>query len=68
MLISGSSIIACRGTGCHILASDEDGDIFKAILKLLKKSTLVVVTTQLPLLVEDSQDIDSITIVACKFS
>ncbi len=35
----GASIIACRDSGCHIVALEEDKEIFDALLLPMKKST-----------------------------
>jgi hypothetical protein len=43
-LISSASIIACDGTSHHIVALEEDKDIFNAFLKPMRKSTQIVVT------------------------
>jgi len=68
LFILGASIIACRGTSRHIVVLEEDRDIFKAILEPMKKTTPAVAITQPLPPVEESQDPDSMTIMARKFS
>lgn len=59
LCMAGASIRACRGTGCHIVALEEDKDIFKAILLPMKKITPIeetVEVNEMPPVVPESQD------------
>ena len=58
--------MACRGTGRHIVALEGNKDIFDAILKPMKKS-LVVTPTVAPVM-EASEDLDDMPVVARKFT
>jgi len=53
--------------GRHIVALEEDGDISKALLKPMKKSTAVVVPTPPPPVVQESEDPDALIITGRKF-
>jgi len=68
LLISGASITACHGTNRHIVALEENKDIFYALLKPMMKSTLAMVETQPPLVVVASQDLDEMPVVVQQFA
>ncbi len=68
LVIVGASITACRSTGRHIVALEEDKEIFDALLLPMKKSIEVVVTTKPPPVVESSQDPDAMIVVSRKFT
>jgi len=63
MCIAGASITACRGTGRHIVALEDDKEIFNAFLKPMKKTCADVVSKELPAAVETSQDPDVMAVV-----
>ena len=58
--------MAYCGTGRHILALEGNKDIFDVILKPMKKSP--VVTPTVAPVVEASEDLDDMPLVACKFN
>ena len=64
-LLAGACIMACRGTGRHIVALEGNKDIFNAILKPMKKPP--VVTPTVATVVEASEDPDDMPVVARKF-
>lgn len=70
-IIASASITACRGTGRHLVALEEDEDIFKALLQPMRKTTEPVLTAKvnepMPAL-EASQDPDAMTMVPRKFA
>ena len=61
----GASIAACRGTGRHIVALEEDVDIFNAILKPLKRTVSTTVTPSTTM--TTPKDPDAMTVVPRKF-
>jgi len=67
-LPSGASITTCRGLGHHIMALEENKDIFDTIFKPMRKSTPTVVVAQALVVVSISKDPNDIPMVAQKFS
>ncbi len=68
MLTLGASITACRSTGRHIEALEENQDIFDALLKPMQKPTLGMEKgPPKPPIVQASQDLDEMPIVPRKF-
>jgi len=61
LLILGASIMPHSDVG-------GGWEHFKAILESMKKSMPTMATTQAPPLVEESQNLDGMNIMACKFS
>jgi len=66
VFILGALIAACRGTGQHIVALEED--VLNALFKPMRKFTLVMVTTQPVAAVAALQDLDAMTMVPQKFT
>jgi hypothetical protein len=64
---TGASIVACHGTGRHIVALEENKDIFEAILKPMRKSTTAKEVTPPPPAVAILQDPDAMPVVPRKF-
>ena len=65
----GACIVACRATGRHIVALEENKDIFDAILKPMKKSTAIAMVTLAPApVVALSQDPDELPVLPRKFA
>jgi hypothetical protein len=70
IFITGASITACRGTGCHIVALEEDEEIFEALLLPMQKPTPTVVAVEVndpPTEVPKSQDPNAMNVVPRKF-
>ena len=57
--------MACRGTGRHIVALEGNKDIYEAILKPMRKSA--VETPTVPPIVDASDDMEDMPVVARKF-
>ena len=57
--------MACRGTGCHIVAVKGNKDTFDAILKPMRKSS--VVTPTVAPIVDASEDLEDMLVVPRKF-
>lgn len=68
LFVPGACITACRGTGRHILALEEDKDIFEAVLSPMRRIPPVVVPAEAEVDVEPSQDPDAMPIVARVFT
>ncbi len=68
MYIAGASIIACRGTGRHVVALEKDRNIFELLLKPMKKEPPVLTATQAPVEVVASFDIDSVHVQPMVFT
>ena len=67
--MAGASITACRATGRHIVALEEDRRIFEHIILPMKKvdATVTVAPSLDPAPVVLSQDPDAVVIVPRKF-
>ena len=57
--------MACRSTGRHIVALEGNKDIFESILKPMRKSAVVTPTVE-PI-VDASEDLEDMPVVARKF-
>jgi len=60
--------MACCGSSRHIVALEENKDIFNAIFKSMRKLTPVVVATLPPPVVVISQDLDDMPMQPQKFA
>ncbi len=66
LLFLGASITACRASGRHIVAIEQDKEIFEAILLPMKNTLLPVETVQVAEprpVIQASQDPDAMVIV-----
>ncbi len=63
----GASIVACHGIGRHIVALEENKDIFKAILKPMRNSTTTKEVMPPPPTFAISHNPDAMRMVPCKF-
>jgi len=68
LLISGALITACCKIGHHIVALEENKDIFDAFLKPMMRLTLAMVETQSLPIVMASQDLDEMLVVVQQFA
>ena len=56
----GASITACRGTGRHIVALEEDESIFKEVLLAMKKAPPVQAVPEAPAEEFGTLDLDAV--------
>jgi len=56
LLISGASITACHRTSYHMVALEENKDIFDTFFKPMMRLTLAVVEIQLLLALQDPNE------------
>ncbi len=68
MYIAGASIIACRGTGRHVVALEKDRNIFELLLKPMKKEPSVLTATQAPVGTVPGLDLDAVPVVPMVFN
>jgi len=67
-LTSSASITPCHGMGCYIVALEGNKDIYDALPKPMRKSTLAILTTQLLPTIVESQDMDTMLVVLWRFA